>query len=347
MYMDFEEMQKNQNKEEPISVNPFERGEIRTDYRTGLKSVFAVSRKNRPVDYVTSEAIEDKGREYCPFEPEKYELNKTFFEIGNPCRVRVIYNKYPQLDCSAVQAHESNDIFERFSYYGFSLVIIDSREHEQRFEQFNANNIRDLADAILEAERRVYTNDGIDFVYLNKNFGRKSSGTLSHSHWQTLGYGYADIPEIVRLRLKKTLEFREKRGQCLLEYAAGAETQRKLLENSSAIAFAPFAQLYTGESVVMPKRHVSMLSELESDELSGMLSACKEIVAANDEYFGAHAYNILGYSLRKEHAFHACIEIVPRVSEIGPMQMAGYYGSSITPEEYSRSIRSIISQRHE
>ncbi len=340
--MDSKKEQKNPDEKEAIPENPFANGEIRTDYRTGLKSVFALSRKDRPMDYLAKEVIDDKGKKYCPFEPEKYDLNKTFFEIGNPWRVRVIYNKYPVFEYDAPYAHENWDIFERYTNYGFSFVIIDSREHKLRFEQFLDGQINDLAEAILETENSIYNHDGIDFVYLNKNFGRKSGGTLSHSHWQTLGY--FDMPKIVRARLKKVLEFKGKHGSCLMEYAAKKEEERKLLENETLIAFAPFAQLYTGESVIMPKRHVSRISELSREELLELLKACKRIINANNKYFGVHSYNILGYSLKKEKEFHSYLEIIPRVSDIGPTQMVGYYGSNIMPEDYSRSIRDILSK---
>ena len=339
--MDSDKEKENLDVKNTIPENPFSSGEIRTDYRTGLKVVSELSRKNRPSDYLIKDVIDDKGKENCPFEPEKYDLNKTLFEIGNPWRVRVIYNKYPIFQYNAPYAHEKWDIFERSTNYGFSFVIIDSREHNLKFEQFDEANIRDLAKAILETEKIIYEHQRIDFVYLNKNFGRKSGGTLSHSHWQTLGY--TDMPEMVKARLSKVMEFRDRYGSCLMEYAAKKEEERKLLENDTLIAFAPFAQLYTGESVVMPKRHVNMLSELSENEMIKLLKACQKIIIANNGYFKVHSYNILGYSLKEEKEFHSYVEIVPRVSDIGPMQMADYYGNNVMPEEYSKEIRAILS----
>ncbi len=342
MYMDSKKERKDPDEKEAIPENLFGNGEIRTDYRTGLRAVFALSRKDRPIDYLAKEVIDDKGKEYCPFEPERYDLNRTFFEIGRPWRVRVIYNKYPLFECNAPYAREKWDIFERSTNYGFSFVIIDSREHKLRFENSSDLQTNDLAKAVLNTEKKIYGHNGIDFVYLNKNFGRKSGGTLSHSHWQTLGY--MSMPDTVRARVDRVLEFEDTHGSCLMEYAANRESERKLLENRTLIAFAPFAQLYTGESIVMPKRHVSMLSELSTEEMAELLKACKKIIAANNRYFGVHSYNILGYSLKKEKEFHSYMEIVPRVSDIGPMQMAGNYGSNIIPEEYSKGIRSILGE---
>ena len=340
IYMGLQKKDKNPDTGRAISEDPFGYGEIRTDYRTGLRSIFALSRKDRPIDYLAKEVIEDKGKERCPFEPEKYGLNETFFEIGDPWRVRVIYNKYPLFEHRARNLHDNEDIFERSTNYGFSFVIIDSREHNRRFEQFSEDEIGELAKALAETERRTFLNEGISFVYLNKNFGRKSSGTLSHSHWQTLGF--AGIPGIVGMRLRKVKEFKNTNGSCLMEHAYGKEKERTIFEDSDIVAFAPFAQLYTGETVVMPKRHASMLSELSDVEMDKLLSVCKSIVVANNAYFGTHAYNILGYSLRDEKDFHFYMEIVPRVSDIGPTQMAGYFGSSIMPEDYSKSIMKMI-----
>ena len=341
MCMDSKKEGKNPDVEETIPKNPFEYGEIRTDYRTGCLSIFALARKDRPIDHITKEIVEDKGREYCPFEPEKYELNKTFFEIGNPWRVRVIYNKYPILEHRAANIHDDDDgIFERSPNYGYSFVIIDTREHVKRFEQFSNGEIEELASAMAETERRTFLDKDINFVYLNKNFGRKSSGTLSHSHWQTIGF--AEIKGIMEMRLEKVKEFKSKNNSCLLEHAIEKEQERMIFEDEDVAAFAPFAQLYTGETVVMPKRHVSALSELSDRELAHILSVCNKIVFANSTYFGTHPYNILGYSLKYENDFHFYIEVTPRISDIGPMQMLGYYGSSIMPEDYAIGIRKII-----
>lgn len=343
MYMDAEKKSKNPDIEETIPKKPFGYGEIRTDYRTGCSSIFALSRKDRPIDYITKESVEDKGREYCPFEPEKYELNKTFFEIGNPWRVRVIYNKYPILEHRAANIHDADGIFERSSNFGYSFVIIDTREHAKRFEQFSKGEIEDLASAMAETERRILLDKDITFVYLNKNFGRKSSGTLSHSHWQTIGF--ARIKGIMEMRLERVKEFKSKNRSCLLEHAIEKEKERMIFEDEDVAAFAPFAQLYTGETVVMPKRHVSALSELSDQELAHILSVCNKIVVANNAYFGTHPYNILGYSLKYEKDFHFHIEVTPRISDIGPMQMLGYYGSNIMPEDYAIEIRKIINDQ--
>ena len=340
MYMDSEKERKNPNIEETVPENPFEYGEIRTDYRTGCLSIFALSRKDRPIDYIAKEIVEDKGKENCPFEPEKYELNKTFFEIGDPWRVRVIYNKYPILDYRAADVHKADGIFKKLPNYGYSFVIIDTREHSKRFERFFKGEIEDLSSAIAETERRTFLDKGISFVYLNKNFGRKSGGTLSHSHWQAIGF--SEIKGIMEMRLEKVKEFKSRNGSCLLEHAIENEKERMIFENENIAAFAPFAQLYTGETVVVPKRHVSMLSELSDKELAQMFSACKRIVAANNAYFGIHPYNILGYSLKYEKDFHFYMEIIPRISDIGPTQMLGYYGSSIMPEDYAVEMRKII-----
>ncbi|MCL5680111.1 MAG: hypothetical protein M1465_02105 [Candidatus Marsarchaeota archaeon] len=321
--------------------SPHESGEIRTDYRTGFKAIYALSRKDRPIDYFEkSDNITDSGPEKCPFEPEKDDLNKTFFSIGDPWRVRVIYNKYPLFDYRSAEKIERNDILVKESNYGFSFVIIDTPKHSKKFEDSSDEELRELAQAISETERRIYDESSVDFVYLNKNFGRKSSGTLAHSHWQTLGY--KEIPAIAMNRLELANKFFEERNGCLMEYALGLETERVILNGDYAVAYAPFAQLFTGESVIMPKRHVSKLSDLDEKEWLEMLKECSAIVASNNRLFGAHAYNILGYSIRNEKNFHAYMEIIPRVSDIGPMQMAGYYGSSIMPEDYVKRITGLL-----
>ncbi|MCL4404520.1 MAG: hypothetical protein M1544_01425 [Candidatus Marsarchaeota archaeon] len=334
-------------KQEKPKTNPSEKqvvenssGEIRTDYRTGLKSILAMSRKDRPVDYKSKETVEAGPKDKCPFEPERDGLNKTYIEIGSPWGVRVIYNKYPLLDCNSEASSEKNGFLTKSTNFGYSFVVIDTRDHDRKFEDASKTELIELAEALVRTENGIFEDKRINFVYLNKNFGRASSGTLSHSHWQVLGY--ADLPMLISERARISSEYMKKTGRCLIEDAIKFEKERHISDEAYTLSYSPFAPLYTGESIIVPKRHAGSLGELYEYEWLEMLRQSQAIIKANNSIFGSHAYNILGYSLRGVGHFHSYIEIIPRVGHIGPMQMAGYYGSTIMPEKYSEMVRDFL-----
>ncbi|MEM0154253.1 MAG: hypothetical protein QW814_00240 [Methanothrix sp.] len=330
----FEKNSSNKNPGEHIC------GEIRTDYRTGLKSMLIMGRNNRPKDVNRNDEVKDSGKQKCPFEPEKYDLNKTYFEIGSPWRVRTIYNKYPLLDYNSEIKNSNNGFFIKSSNFGYSFVIIDTPEHTRKFEDASEIELKDIAEAIKKTEKGIFEDEKIKFVYLNKNYGSKSSGSLFHSHLQVLGF--MELPMMVSKRAEASAEYMKKTGRCLIEDAIEFERVRRIKKSKNTVSYAPFAPIYTGESVIVPKRHVKALGDLDINELVELLWQCQRIIKANNHIFGSISYNIMGYSFRDGNDFHSYLEIIPRPDEIGPMQMAGYYGSTIIPEDYSRMVRNLL-----
>ena len=312
-------------------------GEVRLDYRTGKYVVFSEARTNRPVDYIKKSEISDSGPEKCPFEPGKEPLNKTVLTIGDPWRVRAITNKYPFFTTEAGIYSNSSGMLKSKSNYGHSYVIIDTPKHSLKFEDFNSDEINDLSEALSTMETMAYKDKKVRFVWINKDYGPMSSGTLSHSHWQV--FGFPMVPMEIKNRLIIANRFEKKTGKCLMEETMQIEKPRIIIETKHVLGYAPFGSLYTGESIVMPKRHSSNFSMLDNNERNELLRSCANIVKANNAIFGIHSYNILFYGLRNGSGLHLYAEIIPRLHAIGPMQMAGIYGGNIFPENYANMAR--------
>ncbi len=315
-------------------------GIIRKDYRTEKYAVFSLLRRERPVDYIKTAPISDLGPEKCPFEYGKEYLNVTVSTIGDPWRVRVIKNKYPFLTTDVPLESKNEGMLWSSSNYGHSYVIIDTPEHSHKFEDFNDAEVRELSESLFSTEELMYKDTKIKFVWINKDYGPLSSGTLSHSHWQEFGYPF--VPFEIANRLDIAKRSTESGDGCLMERALEAEKPRFIKETQNVVAYAPYASLYTGESIVIPKSHVSRLGELDEKERVEILRMCAAMVRANNKIFGVHSYNILFYGFKDEKSFHAYAEIIPRFGPIGPMQFAGVYGSSIIPEDYAEKAAAAL-----
>ena len=106
------------------------------------------------------------------------------------------------------------------------------------------------------------------------------------------------------------------------------------MEDEEAVAFAPYGSRFRGHSIIMPKRHVDYIGKLEEKEIKSLTKFIKTILAKNHKIFGSHSYNLIFHELKGNKKIHFYVEIAPRFSNFGAMELSGLYLNSLRPEEY-------------
>ena len=309
-----------------MSEIPF-KGEIRRDYITGSDVIFTFSRDKRPKDF-RSEEVMYGNAENCPFEYGKENLNTTIKFVGEPWKLRLMYNKYPIVN-DEVTPYKNSDFFTKYVNYGHSYVIVDTPEHSQRFHEIDDSLLQKWFDLVAEAEKLAYSDKKIRHVYTFRNSGSISGGSLYHPHTQIIGFTFI-LPII-----KQELEIiKNNHGRCILEEALKKEKERVLIEDDEAVAFAPYGSRFRGHSIIMPKRHIDYVGRLEEKETKSLAKFIKTILSRNHKIFGSHSYNLIFHELKDNKKIHFYIEIAPRFSNFGAMELSGLYLNSLRPEEY-------------
>lgn len=311
-----------------MSEIPF-RGEIRRDYITGSDVIFTFSRDSRPKDFKTEEVIFGNA-ENCPFEYGKERLNTTIKLVDDPWKLRLMYNKYPVVN-NEIKPCADEAFFTKFSNYGYSYVIVDTPSHNQKFHDIDEEMLEKWFDLIMESEDMMYSDKEIKQVYTFKNSGNISGGSLHHPHTQVIGFTF--ILPVIKQELSM---IKNNKGGCLFEEAAEKEAERTLLSDKNAVAIAPFGSRFRGFSIIMPRRHIGNVNELNREEIASMVRFMKKILGKNWKIFGSHSYDITFHGMRKNDGFHFHIEIVPRFSNFGSMELSGVYLNSLKPEEYCK-----------
>jgi UDPglucose--hexose-1-phosphate uridylyltransferase len=316
-----------------MSEIPF-KGEIRRDYITGSDVIFTFSRDTRPKDF-RSEEKEYGNIENCPFEYEKESLNTTIKFVGEPWKLRFMYNKYPIVNENVTPCENSN-FFTRYVNYGHSYVIVDTPNHLQNFYDIDDEMLNEWFKLVAEGEKMAYSDKKIKQVYAFRNSGKISGGSLYHPHTQIIGFTFI-LPVI-----KQEIEIIEKnRGRCILEEAIKKEEKRILMEDKNVIAFAPYGSRFKGQSVIMPSRHIDYVGNLEENEIKSMIKFIKIILRKNQKMFGDHSYNLIFHELKDNKKIHFYAEITPRFSNFGAMEFSGLYINSLRPEEYVERFNEI------
>ncbi len=309
-------------------------GEIRTDYRTGSKVFFSSIRNKKPMDFTHNDSSWTSDVSKCPFEPGREDLNKTISYIGgdeSSWRLRTIENKFP-LIFPGPGFHSSIEFFEKSTPFGYSEVLIESRQHELPFEEISEDDLVLWLDTVADREEELYSKEHIKYVYMFKNEGPRSGASLFHPHSQIMAF--SEVPPVISSEISMIKKHLEENGACLYEYAMDKEKERTLLESDSCVAIAPFGSKFSGESVIMPKRHVNYSAGLSRDERIGIVRMIKKILITNKKIFGRVSYNMLFHEIKSEEDFHFHIEICPRVITFAAVEFLGFFTNQITPERY-------------
>lgn len=93
----------------------------------------------------------------------------------------------------------------------------------------------------------------------------------------------------------------------------------KVLENDKVLAFFDILPISPGHTIVIPKRHVSDVEDLTSEEFAAMAAAVKKIGKAVMDGLGVKGYSVFldNKSAANQHVPHTHFHVVPRAEGDG------------------------------
>ena len=311
------------------------RNEIRKDYRTGRFVIIAPDRDRRPEDFFQSEK-EPKIGIKCPFDPGNEYMTTEIMRIGNPWKIRVVENKYPEFSPD-IPLEEGSGKLEYISGYGYNEVLIDTPIHNLAFDKLKNEDMRLWLDALIEREADLYTKNYIKYVQIFKNSGPEAGESLVHPHTQIMAW-----PEIIgsiKDEIDRIKDYKDRYNKCLYEDLGELEENRILLETDRVIAVAPYASRFAGESMIVPKRHVNYLQDLTVEEKDDFVNTLKMILKVNRNLFGDLSYNLCFHDIKSEPDFHLHLEIYPRLSIPAGVEFGqDVFVNQLPPEVYTETF---------
>ena len=313
--------------------------EIRRDYRTGFFSIIVPGRSKRPHELEEDKANENLAE--CPFEPQNILENLKIMHVGEPWKIMVIKNKFPELNGNT-PLMERGGFFSSISGYGYNEIVIESPDHRAKFENMSIEQLNGWLDVLIEREQQLYLRKYIKYVQIFRNYGVDAGASIGHPHTQIMAWPIV-IGNIKR-RLRIAADYKSKNNSCLYEDAVKKETARNLYSNSTFDAVAPFGSRITAESLIIPKRHINSMIEMTQEEKTGLSDMLKRIVSVNKLLFGAQSYNILFYELKDQPDFHMHVEVLPRLSTLAGVELGqNVFVNTIVPEQYAAEFKSKLS----
>ncbi|WP_340817816.1 DUF4931 domain-containing protein [Methanolobus sp. WCC4] len=235
-------------------------------------------------------------------------LKDTEEELVTGWDIRCIPNLYPALSPEASEVeHSSFDVEKGF---GFHEVIIENPNHESRLHLFSDEQILLLMKAYRDRVVHYRSMEGIEYVSLFKNWGKKAGASLEHTHSQLIALPIE--PSSIG-KEKKVISGLERCPYCeIVEKEKDGE--RHVYENDDFILIAPYYSRSPYEMWMLPKRHVNHISGF-SDELLFSLGDCiRKAVFLLEKTIPQLAYNYMFFQAEDDTNYHFNVRIAPVTS---------------------------------
>ncbi|WP_319507129.1 DUF4931 domain-containing protein [uncultured Methanolobus sp.] len=241
--------------------------------------------------------------------------------------VRCIPNLYPALSPDAPAVEHA--AFEVKNGYGFHEVIIENPLHESRIHLFSDEEILLLMKVYRDRVMHYQSQEGIKYVSLFKNWGKKAGASLEHTHTQLIAIPI--MPSSVT-KEKKAMEELESCPYCkIVEKENGKE--RQVYENDDFILISPYFSRVPYETWILPKQHVNHISALSDEMLLSLGDCIRTAVSLLDRTIPELAYNYMFFQVEHDLSYHFNIRIAPVTSiAAGFEKNTDIYINSMPPE---------------
>ncbi len=313
--------------------------EIRTDQLTGLRTILAPGRADRPHQF-RSASSDDTGAEGCPFcegreDRTPPEVHAVRPDGGGPdtpgWTTRVVPNLYPALGDGdgAARPDSAPELFASRTAVGGHEVIVNAPEHATAMAELSEEQ---LAAAVETWRERMRAHGERAYVQVVVNEGAGAGASLPHTHAQL--YALPFVPAGVARERERAGAYAEKTtGGGLLADVLVEEVRRKerlVAIDDEAALICPWASHSPYELRILPRTPAPSFA----DDTGGasMLHTALRLLA--ERFDGSPELNLwVRTAPRGTEAFHWHIDIAPRLTTQAGFEFGTGVDINIQPPE--------------
>jgi len=249
---------------------------------------------------------------------------------------------------------DREDLFVARSERGVCRVVCFSPRHDLTIPRMKLNEIEQVIGVWTEQFRELGAVPWIKFVQIFENRGAMVGASNPHPHCQL--WATESIPNQPSRELITQSEYLKSHGSCLLCAYLKMELEsreRIVCENDGFVAFVPYWAMWPFEAMVLSRRHVASLAELNGEERGLLAAIMRTLTVRYDNLFTTTFPYSMGFHQRptdeEEHPewhFHA--HYFPPLLRSATVQkfMVGYEllatpQRDITPETAASRLRDL------
>jgi UDPglucose--hexose-1-phosphate uridylyltransferase len=302
------------------------------------------------------------GRQAAPsevaYDPQCYLCpgNQRAGGAANPAYEGVFsfVNDYAALlpDSPSVIAPPASPLLVAEPARGQCKVLCFHPNHSLTLARMTRAEIRRVVDAWTEEYEELAGLDWIEYVQIFENRGAMMGASNPHPHCQIWSTGF--VPDEPAAETKAQSEYLARTDRCLLcDYLAAEQSidERIVFQNEHFTALVPWWAIWPFEVLVVSRRHLGALPELNLDEREGLADVLKRMTTRFDNLFQTSFPYTMGFHQspmdKGEHPewhFHAHFyppllrSATVRKFMVG-FEMLGMPQRDITPEVAAQRLR--------
>ena len=314
--------------------------ELRKDYILDKWVIISKVRGKRPRQFQEQKnTLKAKDCVFCPGNEDKTPTETYRVEEKGKWIIRCFPNKFPAVGQEFFPVKKKG-FFSVKPAYGFHEVIVDAKEHKKQLHEKDVEHFYKVIDVWCDRINYYQKKKEIKSVILFKNHLKDAGTSLVHSHCQLVAYN--EKTKNIRDKTKAIMSYKRKHLKC--PYCDIIKKEKKLnervaFENKSFVAICPFASFYAHEVMILSKRCVKSildLNEIEKKDLAKILKKILFKLGKNNVPYNLEVNNGL-----KGKPFHFHISVTPREFKLAGFEIGtGTIINPIAPEDAKRWYKS-------
>jgi UDPglucose--hexose-1-phosphate uridylyltransferase len=182
--------------------------------------------------------------------------------------------------------YEEGGLLRADAETGHCRVICFSPRHDLTLPELPISEIRKVVDTWTEEFRTLGADPNINYVQIFENKGQAMGASNPHPHGQI--WSERTVPDLPDKEGRTQKAYFEKNGRTLLsDYLAIEEKSKSrfVVENDTWVALVPFWAVWPFETLVLPRRAVQDLTQLNDQERDGLADILQQLTIKYDNLF--------------------------------------------------------------
>ena len=338
--------------------------ELRRDPLTGVWTIYAPARQDRPADFTPANSAPRLADEadcvFCPGHEERTPpevwsaVAADDAAAGLAWTVRVVPNLFPALDTAAeadgIRPIEAPGPYDGSSGFGGHEVVVETPRHAEGLADFSPAHARLVVDAFA-ARLAHWRDDGrTACAVLFRNQGSLSGASLAHAHTQLIAL--PRVPDAIAREIGNLSTYADANpGRCLLCDMARSDAEGGLAVYDDGVTrvLSPWAATSPYLLRVVPHACATTFASASAGQLDSLALALTSAARGFRDALGDPSFNLVAhtapFSVERTGVlpFHWHIDLVPRFSCSAGFEVGTGMGINSTgPVRAAELLRSVI-----
>jgi UDPglucose--hexose-1-phosphate uridylyltransferase len=182
--------------------------------------------------------------------------------------------------------YEEGGLLRADAETGHCRVICFSPRHDLTLPELPVSEIRKVVDTWTEEFRTLGADPNINYVQIFENKGQAMGASNPHPHGQI--WSERTVPDLPAKEGRTQKAYFDKNGRTLLSDYLAIEEKSKtrfVVENDTWVILVPFWAVWPFETLVLPRRAVQDLTQLNDQERDGLADILQQLTIKYDNLF--------------------------------------------------------------